>query len=115
MWASFGANPVPRLTLLLCAAMAYSNSSSQFVWLSSMRWDSIWHSVRFNRSTMPGLCLDAAGESLYGPKHAEDFAADRGHELWISVTKESVRATPSRDEVVYQLGCATLCRLLVSQ
>ena len=51
-----------------------------------------------------GLCVSAAGESLHGPKYAEDFSADRGHELWTSVAKESVRATPSRDVVVYQLG-----------
>ena len=61
-----------------------------------------------------GLCVGTAGESLHGPKHAEDFSADRGHELWTSIAKESVRAPPSRDIVVYQLGCATLCRLLVS-
>ena len=62
-----------------------------------------------------GLCVGAAGESLHGPKHAEDFSADRGHELWTSVSKEIVRATPSRDLAVYQLGCATLCRLLDSR
>ena len=62
-----------------------------------------------------GLCVGAAGESLHGPKHAGDFSEDCGHELWASVTKESVRATPSQDVVVYQFGCAALCRLLVSR
>ena len=62
-----------------------------------------------------GLCVGDAGESLHGPKHAGDFSADRGHELWTSVAKESVGETPSRDVVVYQLGCATLSRLLVSR
>ena len=32
------------------------------------------------------------------------FSADRGHELWTSVAKESVRATPSRDVVVTNLA-----------
>ena len=61
------------------------------------------------------LCVSAASESLYGPLHEEDLSTDRGHELWTSVAKEGVRATPSREVVVYQLGCATLYRFLVNR
>ena len=84
------ANPVLRLTLLLCAAMACSSSSPICLVIRDEVGQHLAQCVAQPLNHAVGLCVGAAGGSLHGPKHAGNFSADRGYELWTSVAKENV-------------------------